>query len=1124
MQILLKFYVERNSGSDKRVLFWSCVLDAEINENEVDFDYLNRKNIYPIEKMDDFELCIEYNPVSIETIKRDYGDYEKRPAFFLATDKTWLTGSPYRHSSSNVETYYIDTTKFIQELKDQLNINSDYETNKLQIQAIEVIRKCIGIDILKNESVAGALSIYKRLSPFHVGGNFNAERGDRYINVRALDNNKKFDDAFVNIDVLDNKKILYNIFCKFEDQTENKSEFEYKLPAIETLEQFSQFRVTIINLENEKCQKIYEETFHLIRSFSLGMSVGGGYSKIVRNRFLTKPLDKVPLNDHLTNISRKRHKDFFDYENDYHMQLHGMGKEYLDSKYFSNDRKGCELFLEFIRTVFSTAKTVTVIDAYFDNAALNDILACSTNRFDLTIITTDPNNPDRKRKNSENLLENIYSAFPDGRVFFTEKIHDRYVYLNDDKNEKLYSLSNSWNGLVNHYNLYVQEVPYEISLQIYEEIQKYTIACNLQDKPEKTKKRQRQTANKRTKYAKAYIDRIAQAIQTMPQDVNADTFIETACEYYMAQNIDKKTINSVIRALIQRFEQSSIDGMIKIICRKMLEKQKKAFEEESQFIDGKPFAWYDTPQKCYRRLSDGLFHGGTRSYSYRIDYGLSELLNLFFKEYPSKVIELLQEQENIICKNPAFINEEDGSNIYHVSEYIIFSFLYEFFPGDVILTDDTKRFMNKCRKYTYIKMFFANILADKILDIDRKRQSFEALIDDLTFIGLNSEEFAIIFGGIYNHVSLQREESELRENIKNEIVTYILNNVSGNSISIFAYYAYICSYDIKFGPFNKFCQDLRSCHKNDEAEILQKLLLLDSVRTNTSLQTKISKMIGVDISLLNNIFQNGDEEFLKREITESDIRKYIPLVPYLSGILAECVNIDRENGFDNITNALNIDKNLIFNIKYSSEITLFYYDFYLLLSTIMDIANDNIGKIKLLELARWYLPVCLKNMPNDFYGLAIKIVGIYLIVIDDDQRKALLNGIDDLPIRTLIQCSIRRQAFEYLSVYNQFIKNADVDGYNKTIVIENLLTIGLILCMRCLEGGNNELKNELLGVIVAIDEKTNPVLAGIVKQILAYGMKYVKEPTDKNKQAFIDAMKYKFYPPQVFYLLEGEND
>jgi hypothetical protein len=1116
MQILLKFYVERKSSRDKQVLFWSCVLDAEISENEVDFDYLNRGNIYSIDKMDDFVLFINYSQASIEIIRQDYDGYKKRPIFFLATDKTWLTGSPYSHSSSNVETYYVDTTEFIQKLNSQLNINSDYETNKLQIQVIETIKKYTGIDILKNESVAGALSIYKRLSSFHVGGNFNAERGDRYISIRTLDIDKKFENAFVNVDIIDNKKILYNIFCKFEN------DFKYELPTIELLEQFSQFRVTIINSEKEKYQRIYEETFHLIRSFSMGISIGGGHSKIVRNRFLNKSLDKVPLYEHLDNISKKGNKDFLDYENDYHMQLHGIKKEDLDSRYFSNDRNGRELFLEFIRTVFSTAKTVIVIDAYFDNAALNDILACSSNRFDLTIITTDPK---RKRENSKNLVKNIYSAFPECKVFFTDKIHDRYVYINNGKDEQLYSLSNSWNGLVNNYNLYVQEIPYEISLQIYEEIQKYVKDCNLQTKPKKAKKRQRKTVSKR-KYTKAYINEIVQAIQMMPQDVNADIFIETASEYYMAyyfRNIDKKTINPAILALIQRFEQDSIDRIIEIICRKMLEKQKKTFEEELEFIDGKPFAWYDTPQKCYRRLSDGAFHGGTRSRSYRIDYGLSELLNLFFKEYPSKVIVMLQEQERIICQNPAFINEEDGSNIYHVSEYIILSFLYEFFPVDGVLTDDTKFFINKCREYTYIKIFFANFLADKMLDVNGKGKSFEILIYELTFIELNSEELAIILGSIYNHVSLQRKENDSQENIKNKIATYILDNVSGKAVSIFAYYAYICSYDIRLGPFNEFCQDLRSRHKNDEAEILQKLLLLDSVRTNTSLQTKISKIIGVDISLLNNIFQDGDEEFLKREITESDIRKYIPLVPYLSGILAECVNIDEENGFDNITNSLNIDKNLIFNIKYSSEITMFYYDFYLLLSTIMDIPDGNVGKTKLLELARWYFPVCLKNMPNDFYGLAMKIVGIYSIVIDDGQRKALLNRTDYLPSKALIQCSINSQVLKYLSVYDEFVENADVDGYHKTIVIENLLTIGLILCMKCLEGDNNELKDELLRVISKIDEKINPILTKTVKPILSYGMKYAKEPTAENKNAFIDAMKYKFYPLQLYYLLEGGN-
>jgi hypothetical protein len=134
-----------------------------------------------------------------------------------------------------------------------------------------------------------------------------------------------------------------------------------------------------------------------------------------------------------------------------------------------------------------------------------------------------------------------------------------------------------------------------------------------------------------------------------------------------------------------------------------------------------------------------------------------------------------------------------------------------------------------------------------------------------------------------------------------------------------------------------------------------------------------------------------------------------------------------------------------------------------------------------------------------------------------------LKRINYLPIKALIQCSINSQSPEYLSGYDEFLENANLDEYNKSIIIENLLTVGLVLCVRCLECDDDGWKDKLLRVISKINEKINSSLTEIVKPILVYGMKYAKEPTIENKYAFIDAMKSKFYPPQICYLLEGGN-
>ncbi|MDR2865487.1 MAG: hypothetical protein LBV68_07765, partial [Spirochaetaceae bacterium] len=777
MMILLEFHIFKKSQPDLQpFIFWSCALEADSSITEVDFVYLNRNNTYAIEGCTEFRLRITYKELTRQIIDQYCKDHIKRPNYFIASDKTFLTGSPYSHSSSNVETYYKNTKEFIADLKNKLGLDSDYKINQLQLSTIETIKNNIGIDILRNESIAGALSIYKRLPAFHVGGNFNIDRGERYVTIYSLDGDKIFPDAFINIDIIDEQKNLYNMHCKFVN---NK---KYTLPSSENdLEQFSQIHISIFdcvkheteikNKNDAVYQKIYEETFHLLRSFSIGMSVGGGHSKIVRNRFLNKPKDKVDVYDHIDKISNKNNKDFFDLEYDYKMQLFGTKKEFLCSRYFSNDKKGREQFLEFIREVLTIAKNAVVIDAYFDNSGLDDFIACSSNSVNLTIITTDPKSKDYKRKNAINLLANIYKTLPECKVYFTDKIHDRYLYIEDQTGEKLYSFSNSWNGLVNNYSLYIQEVPLQISLRIYEEIQHYTSDKNIQDKPHIGKKQKKSSGNKKN-YTKKYVEELSHTIRAMPSNVNIDTFIETASEYFRAHyfgKADKGKICSELTLCIQNIQETEINGIIEKLSKMMLEKQRHQFEEESTFIDGKPFPWYDTPQKCYRRLAGGP-SWGQRSYQLELDYGISELLALFFQIYPLQVIEILQEQEKKICVMTLLVKNRKDQIAYHVSENIISSFLCDLYPAKGTLSENTQIFINKCNQYSYIRIFFALILIDKLIfDYEKNQLTFSGLMNSFQLINLNDKEKAIILGSAFNRISLQQRVTDFQNDIKGKI-------------------------------------------------------------------------------------------------------------------------------------------------------------------------------------------------------------------------------------------------------------------------------------------------------------------------------------------------------------------
>jgi hypothetical protein len=53
MKILLEFMLHKKDNGKEPFRFWSCVLDASINEEIVDYCYLNQDNEFGIEDFDD---------------------------------------------------------------------------------------------------------------------------------------------------------------------------------------------------------------------------------------------------------------------------------------------------------------------------------------------------------------------------------------------------------------------------------------------------------------------------------------------------------------------------------------------------------------------------------------------------------------------------------------------------------------------------------------------------------------------------------------------------------------------------------------------------------------------------------------------------------------------------------------------------------------------------------------------------------------------------------------------------------------------------------------------------------------------------------------------------------------
>ena len=93
----------------------------------------------------------------------------------------------------------------------------------------------------------------------------------------------------------------------------------------------------------------------------------------------------------------------------------------------------------------------------------NDFNSCATTYFSLTVLTTDPtkcpreNQSDSINVNSLDLVKTIQSSFQNAKIYYVDrsKLHDRYLIVFDGEETTYFSLSNSWNGTVNNYSLFL---------------------------------------------------------------------------------------------------------------------------------------------------------------------------------------------------------------------------------------------------------------------------------------------------------------------------------------------------------------------------------------------------------------------------------------------------------------------------------------------------------------------------------------------------------------------------------------------------------------------------------------------------------------------------------------------
>ena len=1114
MNVLLQFFIENKQKKHERFLFWSCVLDSSLNLSDFDLSYLN--SCLNIENFTNFVLRIENKLFAQEILISEYKEYiGDRPEVFLVANATMESGSPYRNASSMMKTYYQIPADFISNLAQFTKIQKVSEFTKFQLQIISTIKKELGIDIIKNESIPGCLSVYTRLPVFLIDGNFNALNGrTRYITIVSQDDNK-CKNAIVEIEIKDEDKVLLSEIGKYT------TDFYYEFPSKDKLEHFTEIHVSIYSsMKTDKLlTKIYEEHFYFIRSYIILESIGGGHSKITKNRFLNKSMDEISIMYHQTLSSTLDEKEWIDWERYYKSTLFGNKLKELESLFF--DRlTGREKFLNWARKILSRGQRITIVDPFFDSNGLHDFCACIDTDVKIRIVMKNPQDYSQYFKiDTDTHLKEIFVSLPRTEVYFADNIHDRYLLIEEDKENVLYSLSNSWNGTVNNYSLYIQEVPFLLATEIVEEIETHIKIGKPQVNIYTDNKERIIQKKDESIYTQSYINNIFEQLKTFTSFTDTDYFIQICCELFWANyfgKTDKVKLTSLVTDKLKLLKKTNLSTMITKVIITLLEKQKIEFVRKSHYLKNKPFSYYDTPEKCIERIRPKNFFG-TRYHHLDLDYSIYELLKSIFFLFPKEVIAELSYRENEICKIYIGNNDERKPVSYYISELLICSFLMYKYPAILPIKKDIIDFFKKVKSFTYCRMFFSMAL----IYHDREQElTFNELISLLKTFYITRQELLLLVANIYHKTASKTINSKnliINEKFLHDLVYFILSNYSGRDIIKFFYKAYIEQYELKIDELNYFINQLEKLKRNKDKMEVIKLLLLCSTQTNHILQRKMKKILKPKDYTLEEI-----AILMKKNIDFMDTVKYHNIMPYLGYLFAS--NLKKKspkNIIKNLHHSLNVDKALVFRLfKFPKSAGLFYYDVTFLLSTVLMLGRSSITNKKyILELLDWYLPFCLNAYPGDPYILSIQVIDLYTTLQIDNKNRKMYNQIDSLRDRALIASNIKRQTKEYIYLYRKLFNTFAIDNDKKNNI--TLLNITINLCFRCADIKiNNNKKQELLAILEQIKIITQKTISDSARKLINAGLDYANSPSEETKENFLKELETVYAPYSTIHLLK----
>lgn len=1103
MNIIIDF-VLKNIKTNTQRIFWSCQLPSKVES--FDKNFMNNENSYKLKRYADFQIVANYEECSEGLFKQHTENKNERPPVFLACNKIKNIGSPFLHCSAELSNWYCDEKEFQVELKNCIGEIPDSNYNNIQIETIEIINNIIGMDIFKSGSIPGSFAVYTKLPIIDISHyDFRPSTENRYQEVilpKELIDSGCFALVEIRDDTDANSRILYTDMKEFEC---GKNSVTFTFPSVPKLEAFGHIHIIVMQKKNNIIKRIFEFECTMITSFSIGIGVQGG-KRLVRNRYKENRIEKIPLKDYSVNKSDSAKYNWHKIDVVSYVNLYGWSKEILESQFFDNSTEGRKEFLKWAEHKLSHARSVLIIDPFFDIQGLNDFLTCATGYFDLSILTTDPCETERGNENkkisddNKYLVKFILKNFPKAKVYFEsrKKLHDRYLIINDSEGDKVFSMSNSWNGTVNNYSLFIQELDLSTALKVRDFYSRFMTEASLQ----KTEQAQNEVddennneiTEEKEKYTKDFADNLIKKIVDLK---SADDFYNAfyslfKCEYY--GSIDEENIDEICKRYLPSFPYMK-ELSRKTVC-KLLTAQKKKFIESGTFKEGNILDEFDSLEKLFQRINQ-LSFSHISYYDLKLDYADYNILKYCFLYVPDSVIKELKEQEKTIC---AVDIEKDKKRSYYESELIIASFLQEiYYLKDSGLLETFIKTANSA----YCKFFFANAIQNGNFE-----KPFNELCENLKSLDLSLEEEILLLTDLHRRKSIK---PHCKPSVDNEYLSgiedYVVKKCKDNKNLLLKFLFRVSIQRSSFN-FNAVGSFLEKSNDNDIKIAYEQLLLLYVLKKcpyNKLYNLLVSKNVALTNENMSLIEENQmfDSDFEHRR-SIVDVGEFVNYMPYLAHILVSRYLMSHKELINKIIYKFQIRKNIIFEIGYISEIDFDYFLLNIIMLAIYEMQGDTPDVSKEIKKIEWYIPFMLNACSDDYYGLGINLLDLYLSFLDgDDERRKFLQKIGDRRLMAFISAKITNKFCDDENLYVDVIENDDfarLDAPKKTIYLLNIFA-GIILY-------TSEEKKEIIeSPLECIKEKLLTIDNPEIKDLVSKGIVCYKNSTVENKMQFIEAIK-----------------